>query len=394
MVLAIVFVSACAQPEESKPVVDPATRQLVAVANEALENAQFNKALALADSAARRAPEAAEPLFLKGLVYSRTLRWKEAEEAYRQVLERDPDFPGVWNNMGNNAVWHGAYREALSYYYNEVELEPAPKPWSGIGRIYRELGAIDSAQYAFERAIDLDSSFVPAYLSYARLMEDEGEYERALTLTEQAAALEPEAAEVQYMLGSLLAQMGREEEAVAHLETVTETWPWHTESHYKLGQALQRLGREEESRSVLAKAEDLWQQQADVTAYQKSLTTDPDNPYAHAALATAFRMAGRYDEAIRTYQVALSLDPDNQEFKNNLASLYFLQKDTTAAIQTYHQILEQDPEMVEVWVNLGILYALTREKAAARQAWQNALAYRPNDPQIQAYLARLDSEPE
>lgn len=383
----------CRAEEEPRAVLDPQTRQLVAAANAALEGDSFGRALTLADSAARRAPDAVEPFFLKGLIYSRTLRWDEAERAYRRVIERDPDFPGVWNNMANNAVWRGAYQEALSYYYNEIDVEASPRPWSGIGRIYRELGVVDSAAYAFEQAISLDSSHVPAYLSYARLLEDEGAYERALELTESAAVFEPDAAEVRYMLGSLLARLDREEEAVDHLKAVTQAWPWHTESHYKLGQILQRIGRVEESQAVLAKSEKLWKRQADITAYQKSLTTDPDNPYAHAALATAFRMAGRYEEAIHTYKVALSLDPKNVEFQNNLASLYFLQADTTAAIQTYHRILEQDPEMVEVWVNMGILYALSGEAQAARKAWQRALAYRPADPTIQRYLAKLDASP-
>lgn len=390
---AFLLVIGCGQPEEPEVIVDPATRQLVATANQAMVNEEYDRALALADSAARRAPRAVEPLFLKGLIYSRTLRWDEAEQAYRRAIEIDPAFPGVWNNMGNNAVWRGAYQEAISYYYKELAVAPAPMPWSGIGRIYRELGVIDSAAYAFEQAIALDSSHIPAYLSYARLLEDEGDYERALALTEQAAMRRPDATEVQYMLGSLLARMEREEEAVAYLEAVTQAWPWHTESHYELGQLLQRLGREEESRQVLAEAEELWKRQADITTYQKGLTTDPGNPYAHAALATAFRMAGRYEEAIHTYKVALSLDPKNLEFQNNLASLYFLQKDTVAAIQTYQHILEQDPEMVEVWVNMGILHALSGEEAAARQAWQRALAYRPADPTIQAYLAKLDASP-
>lgn len=383
----------CRPEEDPDVVVDPATRQLVAVANEALDNEDFDLALTLADSAARRAPEAAEPVFLKGLIYSRTLRWDDAEQAYLRALELDPDFPGVWNNLGNNAVWQGAYEKALSYYYNEIEVEPAPRPWSGVGRIYRELGVIDSAAYAFEQAIALDSSYLPAYMAYAELMEDEGEYERALDLTEQAAMHQPESVEVEYMRGSLLARLGQEEQAIAHLEAVTEAWPWHTESHYKLGQLLQRVGREEDSRRVLAEAEALWKKEADITAYQKSVATDPDNPYTHAALATAFRVAGRYDEAIHTYKVALSLEPENLEFLNNLASLYFLQADTLAAIQTYQRILDQDPEMVEVWVNMGVLYALMGNKENARRAWENALANRPNDPKIRAYLARLDATP-
>lgn len=389
LLVGAVLAAGCGRPEPEP--LDPATRALLAEAEQALEAQAYDRALALADSAARRAPGAVEPAFLQGLVHSRLLRWEEAAAAYRRVIARDPGFPGVWNNLGNNAVWQGSYREAVGYYRAELARAPAATPWASMGRVYRELGLVDSAAYAYEQALALDSSYIPAYISYARLMEDEGEYERALAITGQAARRVPGSVEVHYMLGSLLAKLGREEEAVPHLETVVRASPWHTESHYKLGQVLQRLGRDEEARVLLAEAEKLWKRQADVSSYQKGVAMSPDNPYAHAALATAFRVAGRYDEAVRTYRIALSLDPTNLEFKNNLASLYFLQKDTLAAIQTYHEILKRDPEMAEVWVNLGVLYALSGEKEPARLAWRNALALRPDDPKVRAYLARLDA---
>ena len=148
----------------------------------------------------------------------------------------------------------------------------------------------------------------------------------------------------------------------------------------------------EEGRALLARSEKLWEQQSEISSYQKGVSTTPDDPYAHAALATAYRMAGRYDDALRTYRIALSLDPANLEFQNNLASLHFLRHDTLAAIQTYERILEQDPAMVEVWVNLGVLYALAGVPEGARRSWQQALAYRPGDPTILGYLARLNAD--
>lgn len=391
VVALVMLLAGCGPGRRAVPIDDPETQRLVAAANAALEEGAFDAALALADSASARAPDAVEPLFLKGLIFSRTLRWDKADRAYRAVIDLDPEYPGVWNNLGNNAVWQGEYQDALGHFFHEIEIEPAPLPWAAIGRVYRELGAVDSAAYAFEQAIALDSSHIPAHLSYAALLDDEGRYAEALDLTEQAARRAPDAIEVKYMLGSLLAELDRTAEAIGYLQEVAQAWPWHTESHYRLGRALQRAGRVEESRQILAQAEELWKRQADVTAYQRGVTTDPDNPYAHAALATAFRMAGRYDEAIRTYQVALALDADNPEFLNNLASLHFLKHDTLAAIRTYHQILSNHPEMVEVWKNLGVLYALMDQDVNARRAWTRGLAVRPDDQEILTYLAKLDS---
>ena len=379
------------RPPAPPPELDAETAALVAEAEVLLDRQEYRRALALADSAARRMPRTPEPEFLRGLILSRTLKWDEAQAAYERVAELDPDFPGVWNNLGNNAVWQASYQEALGYFERELENEPAPVPWASMGRVHRELGNIDSARYAFEKAIELDSTYLSAYVSYAKLMEDEGEYDRALAIAEQAAGVAPNSVDVEYLQGALLARVGRVEEAVERLEVVTEAWPWHTESHYKLGQLLQRLGREAEAQEVLTEAEKLWKLQADVTTYQKTVNARPDDPYAHAALASAYRMAGRYNEALRTYKVALALEPGNVEFLNNMASLHFLQEDTLGAIRTYHRLLDENPKMVEAWANLGVLYALSGEKARARQAWQNALVYRPNDPRIRTYLAKLDT---
>jgi tetratricopeptide (TPR) repeat protein len=393
-VVAALLVAGCAKQEKGPPaVLDAGTQQLLARGEQAVGEREYERALALVDSAARRAPTAVEPDFLRGLIYSHTMRWEQAEQAYRRVIDRNPAFPGVWNNLGNNALRQARYREALAYYERELARQPAAVPWSSVGRVYRELGIVDSAIYAFERAIDRDSAYVPAYLAYAGLLEDEGAYAQALTLAQDAYRLAPNSVEAQYRLGSLLSKVGRNREAIPHLEAVTEVWPWHTESHYELARVLQQVGRDEESRALLARAEVLWRLQADVTASQKGISTEPENPYAHAVAATAYRMAGRYEEAVEAYKVALSLDPGNLEFQNNLASLYFLKKDTTAAIRTYQRILKQDPKMTEVWINLGVLCALAGERAAARQAWQQVLAYDPENAEARGYLAKLDGGP-
>lgn len=389
LVAVVSLVTGCG-PEEEKLPLDPETSRLLTLSEQALEHEAFEHALALADSAARRVPDAVEPEFLKGLIYSRMLQWEEAEAAYKRVIDLDPKYPGVWNNLGNNALRQSRYRSALTYYEQELALKPASAPWHAVGQAYLGLGILDSASYAFNQAAALDSTYAPAYLSLAEVLDREGEYERALAAAERAYALEPNAPATRSAMGSLLMRIGRFSEAIPHLEAATRAMPWNADPHYKLGQVLQRLGRDDESRALLAHAEKLRQLHADVVGYQKALITDPKNPYAHAALATAYRLAGRYKEALTAYKLALTLEPDNLEFLNNVASLHFLQKDTTAAILTYQYILENDPEMVEVWVNLGILHALSGEKERARQAWENALRYEPDNEQARTYLARLE----
>lgn len=391
--VAVLLLFGCANEQPTDIPIDPSTQGLLRLGEVALEREEFELALAAADSAARRVPGAAEPHFLQGLIYSRLFRWDESEAAYRRASERDPNYPGVWNNLGNNALHQSAYRKAVSYYKEELARNPAAVPWVSAGKAYREMGIVDSAILAFENAIGLDSTAVSAYLSYAQLLETDGDLDRALPLAQQAVALAPQDIDARFLYGSLLLSAGRTEEAMPHLEAMARARPWNSEAYYKLAQALRRLGREKESEATLVRAEELWTRQSEISSYRKSAAADPDNPYAYAALASALRVGGRYAEAVSAYKIALMLDPENLEFQNNVASLYFLQRDTVAAIRTYQTILEKDPSMIESWLNLGVMYALKGQRESARNAWQEVLARDPDNEGARTFLARLDRTP-
>ena len=385
----ILAVIGCGDLEPAK--LDHETRAILKEAETALAADQFGVALHLADSAAGRVRNAVEPDFLKGLIYSRLMRWDDADSAYHRVLRLDPGYRGCWNNLGNNAMRQAKYRRAIDYYRQEISIQPASLPWLGLARAYTELPLVDSAAYSFEKAIELDESNVAAYLAYAEVLEEDGEYPRALDLITHAYKLAPQHWEVQLALGSLLLRTDRFAQAVPLLESVTRDAPWHTESHYKLSQALRKVGRVEDSREILKLAENLSARQAEVSAYQKSVGSDPENPYAHAALGTAYRMAGRYEEAVAAYRVALHLEPENFEFLNNLAALHFLRQDTASAIRAYQYILQRDPRQVEVWLNLGVLQALSGHTSNARRSWIEALRHDPENASAHRYLERLGS---
>jgi tetratricopeptide (TPR) repeat protein len=251
---------------------------------------------------------------------------------------------------------------------------------------------VDSARLAYEQAIALDSTYGSAYLALAQLLDDEGEFEQALGYARRALDLEPTSTEAQYLVGTELLKAGHPAEAIPVLEVVALTWPWHAGAHLNLGQALLRVGREAEGRLVTEKAQRLRELEARVGYAEQTVRNVPQDPYAHAALASALRMSGRYNDAMHAYQVALSLDPANLEIQNNVAALHLLRDDTTAAIRTYQHILAQDPKLVDVWLNLGVLYVLSGDQPRARQAWERALQQQPDNASARAFLAKLEEE--
>ena len=354
---------------------------------------EFRRALALADSAEKRAPGLAAAHFFRARVYSELGRFQEAETAYLTAYKLQPDYRGIWNNLGNNAFRQEEFLKAIEYYQRELEEHPAPIPLRGMGRAHVELGQVDSAQRAFERAIAMDSLYAPGYFNLALLQEDEGDYEAALRNAQRALSFDTENLDYRYLVGSYLFKTGRSEEALSHLRVIVEKRPWHHGSHYNLGQVLIRLGREEEGKEYLDKAEQVRAKQATIDQLENTRNSMPDDPYTHAALAFELRRAGRYNDAMHAYKVALYLAPQSVEIQNNIANLCLIRGDTTDAIINYHAILQRDPTQLDIWFNLGIVYALSGDVEQAEAAWRTVLRFSPDNQRAIAYLKKIGKQP-
>ncbi|MCI0698978.1 tetratricopeptide repeat protein [candidate division KSB1 bacterium] len=358
---------------------------------EALRQNEFDFALMFADSAEKLAPKSANVHFLHARIYSELGQWQKTETAYLQALKLEPGYRGAWNNLGNNAYRQQKYHQAIAFYQRELKTNPAPIPWRGMGRAYEELGKADSARYAFQRAITIDSLYAPAHFSLAQLYDNEGEVEKALYHAQRAWQLEPGNLEYRYLVGSLLVKTKQYERALGILREVIEKWPWYRGAQYNFGQALVHLGRQVEAKKYLDEAERVRAVGAQIEHLENSVRSLPHDPMVHASLAFALRRVGRYNDAMHAYKVAAHLAPNNMEIQNNIANLHLIKGDTTRAINQYHMILQHDSTLVDIWLNLGIVYALSRQIENARRAWLNALKHQPNHPAARAYLAKLPS---
>ena len=398
--LALLLCGCAAQPKEEPEEIMARSEFLLRQANEAVRQNEFDAALAITDSAQKLTPNSANVYFMRARVYSEVGQWQSAETAYRKVLELEPTYRGVWNNLGNNTFRQQRYEQALGFYQKEIARNAKFKPQSRaeeaipfyqLGRAYVELGKVDSAQASFQHALALDSAYALCHFNLALLFEDESELAPALAHAQHALQIEPANLEYRYLAGELLVKLLRYEEAIALLSEVAAQWPWHHGAQYNMGQALVRLGQAEEGRKYLDEAERVRAEDAKIEHLENTIRSLPNDPMAHASLAFAFRRAGRYNDALHAYQVAAHLAPMNMEIQTNIANLYLLKSDTSRAIRHYQRILQYNPTLTDVWINLGVVHALSHDARAARAAWENVLKYQPEHPLAKRYLAKLAS---
>ncbi|HWK88472.1 MAG TPA: hypothetical protein VNP72_00705, partial [Longimicrobium sp.] len=111
--------------------------------------------------------------------------------------------------------------ELVNLYESKALLEHS------VGTLHERLGALDSAQAAYNRALGEDLSFYPAHVRLAMISLARGDTAAAvasLELAAQVATVEPT---VSYVYANVLAQAGRLDQAAAQLGKTIAAAPWY-----------------------------------------------------------------------------------------------------------------------------------------------------------------------
>ncbi|MDZ4700426.1 MAG: tetratricopeptide repeat protein [Rhodothermales bacterium] len=371
--------------------IDPRVGAYMARSQAALEQGNFNLALALTDSVLAVEPVLADPHFLRGRIFSLLNLPEQALASYQTVLELDPQYRGAWYDMGLIAFRGGRLREAVEFLQNEELVEPTDFLYLELGKVYARLGEPDSSRIAYEKAIELNPSNASAHMWLGQLMEETGDLDAALAHSLEGARIKPGDHEYEYIIGSLYFRMGDNAKAIEYLKPAADALPWHQGAHYNLGQALLRTGRDAEARPHLARADEAQQMQQAVNDAQSAVQTEPENRDKWVHLSDVQWKVEQYQKAIDAYSVALSLDPANFAMQTNLANMLVQSGDIEAGISRYQSILRIRPEMIDTWLNLGVAYANAGQHANARATWEKGLEYDPQNRQLKKNLTDLSA---
>lgn len=376
--------------ESARRSAHPRAAKYLIRAQEASERGVYNAALALTDSALAYEPDLADIYFLRGRIYTKMQRMKRAEESYRRVVELDSTYAGGWLNLGINDVRQGDLKQAVRHLDRARGHDPTSEAYLEMGRAYSELGRPDSAEWAYRKSLELDSTNATAYMWLGQLYEETGDMERAVKLSRRGLQLDSGNLDYRYILGSQLSRLGETEEAIRHLRPVAEARPWHHGAQYNLGQALRRVGREEEADRYFSRTDTAQTLQDTISSASERVSEEPRDPANWIRMGDLMRSMERYEEAMESYRVAASLDAGNLYLQNNIANTALAMGDTAQAIQRYRAVLRTDSTLADVWVNLGAVYGNQGRFEMARDAWRNALELDPDHPTARRFISRVD----
>src|SRR5262249_21467940 len=248
-----------------------------------------------------------------------------AREMFQRATELDPHFAGAWAGLATAHVHLFGYSDphlekAREASRHALALDPQlPSPHLPAGQVCSMERRYAEAATAFERAIELDSTFFDTYYYYARACFKNGDFEKAVRLAEKAEAVRPEDYNSPYLVALALTKLDRLEEARRAEERARERLTRHLDLNpddaracVLLAGVLAKFGETERARPLVARA--------------MSLASDDDATLYNAGCVLA--TLGEDEQALDALEKAIgaglagggdwvSHDPDWERLRDN-----------------------------------------------------------------------------
>jgi tetratricopeptide (TPR) repeat protein len=166
-----------------------------------------------------------------GRAAERLGRWSEAEQAFLEAIKVDEHFPlplvllgGLFLKRTDEDRLANA-RKAKEWLEQAVATSSNQASLSFLGTAHQLLGEREAAKAAFRKVIELDETYVEAYINLGLLLSADGQALEAEGLLRKAAQLDPSSPRAHGALGVLLEELGHYAEAEAELKRTLELNP-------------------------------------------------------------------------------------------------------------------------------------------------------------------------
>ena len=228
----------------------------------------------------------------------------------------------------------GKIDEALNRYKEITDMAEAQ---NNMGNIYRQMGELDKAHAAFDKAIQINPKMPLVYVNKALLERQEGHSNQAEDLLKKALDIEPDFIQALYQL-SIQNRLNKNfnkslqliEKSLKINKNIDFIW-------VEYGKVLKQLNRPQEALDAFEKAIEL--NRFCVDAYfEKALLLEQKDPNA----------------AEQAYRDALRIDVDNIAAYNNLGALLYRQNRIVEALEMYRKVFIIKPDDVSAAFNLAI----------------------------------------
>ena len=256
----------------------------------------FEKAKTQYQLAIELDPELALPHFQLGYLLTQQGKFEEAVPLYQKAIALYPNHTGAYYQLANAYFRMGKQEEGKRQLEKFREIK-AKERFNLAEQSLKE-GEIDQALTAFQRALDMNAAFAPAYARLSAIALQQNDLETAAEYLQQALEIRPNFAVGHYQLGSIYHKQGEIEKAIKSFEAALTLNP----NFVPVCNALAWLYAESEKNIDEA-----------ITLARKAVKLKPVASHWDT-LAYALYKAQRYKDAADAITTALDLQPDDPDY--------------------------------------------------------------------------------
>ena len=298
---------------------------------------------------------------------------------FEKVNDQVPKNPAIAASLAELLLREGKLTEAKEHLELLSKANPTSHmPWYFLGVISLQEEDLENAERLFERAIQLNPEFEPAYSDLAVAFLNQKDAKSALTALQRGLTRFPTSFRLVYLSALAEAQLKQYDRSLTAFKKAEVLAGDRADElldyryYFQVGAMLTEAGQESESEAYLL----------------KSLALKPDYDEALNHLGYTWAEKGKnLERALEMIQAAVAAEPENPAYLDSLGWVLFQMKRPAEALphlEKAAELLKDKPDST-VFDHLGDVLAALGRKDESQAAWKKSLAVEPS-PEVQKKL--------
>ncbi len=288
-----------------------------------------------------------------------------------------------------------------------VKVPDNPRAYDNLAAVIyaKDRGRVDEADSLWNRAIAVDSTYMPAWSNLAQIRVDAGRVADARVLLEHALRINPDYVDATRRLGGLLASQ-KDSTSIPYLERMASSPQATDETFAMLAQSYMNANRSDDAMAALRRALSLNPKRSDAAAvlgamlaergstteavpYLESAASNGDrNPMTFAVLSVCYAQQQRIEQSVAAAaKAAANAGSDEQVYLTVGQAMVAISRlaEADAYLTQATRTAPNDPEAV---TRLGLVKAARGQLSVAVELFQRALRISPGYPPAVQALAK------
>jgi tetratricopeptide (TPR) repeat protein len=342
---------------------------------------------------------------LSVLTAERNKVWVDELQLWKDVLEKSPNSPLPYTNLGKAYYDKGDHGKALAFMKKSIEMNGLVETSHyNLANIYMDMDRLILSEKEYRRTIEINPKHYQSYLGLGsiqnqtgKLQEAEISYLKAIEIRSTKIAQDEDYSLARINLGEVYGKMGRFEDSIRESQAAVKLTPNSFKAYYNIGTANIKLNRLEKSVEAFLKCLDINSKFENALfnlafVYQKLNQFENSNlyfskfleikksfPKAHILMGINYAQMNKITESIKSFKKAIILDPKNLNARTYLAKAFAQKGNFDEAIKHLEIALKQNPNLNSIRIQLSLMYWKNQNQPLeAKKLLQMALQFSGN----------------